>query len=61
MRLHAPAHMPARFARRERVRMIAGRSDITTPFEPPDDQLKGLAALASRQRPSLPVYASRLV
>jgi hypothetical protein len=52
--------MPARFAGRERVLMIAGSSEVITPFQPPDDQLRGLAALASRQRPSLPVHAFRL-
>jgi hypothetical protein len=60
VRPRAPAHMPARFAGRERVLMIAGSSEVITPFQPPDDQLRGLAALASRQRPSLPVHAFRL-
>ncbi len=35
--------------------LIAGRGEVSTTFQPRDDQLRGLAALASRQRPSLPV------
>jgi hypothetical protein len=61
MRPCAPAHMPARFAGRQRVRTIAGRSEGHHTFQPPDDRLRGLAALAQRSPVNLPAYAPRLL
>jgi hypothetical protein len=36
--------------------LIAGRSEVITTFQPRDHQLRGLAALASPQRPLLAVF-----